>query len=364
VLALVGRDRLDLWRRGLALVDLLLVTLERGHEIAHGLGPEDPGEQDDDPDARPRAGRGRRNLHAGLAQLRRPDLGVTALVGGDPVECPRAVRIDLDRREGVVKQDGVALEMQVGKALGRIEGHEPMLPNARLGLMTARDAAPLRYLTAADVSAAMPPLPDRLRLAELTLTALVRDAELPPKIGVHPRPDGSFAHAMPAHLRGADAGGADDLLGIKWIAGFPANRRHDLPAIHGLVLLTDATTGMPTAILDAGPITAERTAAISGVAVARFAPEVVGRDPRVAVLGAGVQARSHLEVLGHVLPGLELIVFDRHPDRATALAAVAGRTPGIQSARPAATARDATRAADVVVTVASFAPAGQRQPLT
>jgi len=239
-----------------------------------------------------------------------------------------------------------------------------MLPNARLGLMTARDAAPLRYLTAADVSAAMPPLPDRLRLAELTLTALVRDAELPPKIGVHPRPDGSFAHAMPAHLRGADAGGADDLLGIKWIAGFPANRRHDLPAIHGLVLLTDATTGMPTAILDAGPITAERTAAISGVAVARFAPEVVGRDPRVAVLGAGVQARSHLEVLGHVLPGLELIVFDRHPDRATALAAVAGRTPGIQSARPAATARDATRAADVVVTVASFAPAGQRQPLT
>ena len=239
-----------------------------------------------------------------------------------------------------------------------------MLPNARLGLMTAQDAAPLRYLTAADVSAAMPPLPERLRLAELTLTALVRDAELPPKIGVHPRPDGSFAHAMPALLRGADAAGADDLLGIKWIAGFPANRRHDLPAIHGLVLLTDATTGMPTAILDAGPITAERTAAISGVAIARFAPEVVGRNPQVAVLGAGVQARSHLEVLGHVLPGLELVVFDRHPDRATALAVVAERTPGIRSARSSAAARDATRAADVVVTVASFAPADQRQPLT
>jgi len=230
--------------------------------------------------------------------------------------------------------------------------------------MTAQDAAPLRYLTAADVSAAMPPLPERLRLAELTLTALVRDAELPPKIGVHPRPDGSFAHAMPALLRGADAAGADDLLGIKWIAGFPANRRHDLPAIHGLVLLTDATTGMPTAILDAGPITAERTAAISGVAIARFAPEVVGRNPQVAVLGAGVQARSHLEVLGHVLPGLELVAFDRHPDRATALAVVAERTPGIRSARSSAAARDATRAADVVVTVASFAPADQRQPLT
>jgi ornithine cyclodeaminase/alanine dehydrogenase-like protein (mu-crystallin family) len=230
--------------------------------------------------------------------------------------------------------------------------------------MTARDAPPLRYLSAADVNAAMPPLPERLRLAERTLTALVDDAELPPKIGVHPRPDGSFAHAMPAYLRGTDPAGTDDLLGIKWIAGFPANRQHDVPAIHGLVVLTDPTTGIPTAIVDAGPITAERTAAISGVAIARFAPDVVGRDPRVAVLGAGVQARSHLAVLGHVLPGLELTVFDRHADRATALAAAAERIPGIGSARAAWTARNATQSADVVVTAASFAPADQRQPLT
>ncbi|HEX2754387.1 MAG TPA: hypothetical protein VHM48_02930 [Candidatus Limnocylindrales bacterium] len=230
--------------------------------------------------------------------------------------------------------------------------------------MTARDAPPLRYLTAADVSAAMPPLSERLGLAERTLTALVDDSELPPKIGVHPRPDGSFAHAMPAWLRGADPGGADDLLGIKWIAGFPANRQREQPAIHGLVVLADPTTGIPTAILDAGPITAERTAAISGVAIARFAPDVVGRAPRVALLGTGVQGRSHLAVLGHVLPGVELTVFDRHPDRATALAAVAEQTPGIRSARSASTARDATRSADIVVTTASFAPADQRQPLT
>jgi ornithine cyclodeaminase/alanine dehydrogenase len=230
--------------------------------------------------------------------------------------------------------------------------------------MTAPAAPPLRYLTAADVNAAMPPLPERLRLAERTLTALVGDAELPPKIGVHPRPDGSFAHAMPAYLRGAEPSGADDLLGIKWIAGFPANRQLDLPAIHGLVLLTDPASGVPIAIIDAGPITAERTAAVSGVAIARFAPDVRGRDPRVAILGAGVQARSHLPVLGHVLPGLELTVFDRHADRATAVAAIAEKTLGIRSARAASTARDATRSADVVVTAASFAPADQRQTLT
>ena len=230
--------------------------------------------------------------------------------------------------------------------------------------MTARDATPLTYLTAADVEAAMPPVDERLRLAERTLVALVEDAELPPKIGVHPRPDGSFAHAMPAHLRGQDPDGGDDLLGIKWIAGFPANRGRDLPAIHGLVILSDPLTGVPAAILAAGPITAERTAAISAVAIARFGPDVAGRPARVTVLGAGLQARSHLAVLGHVLPGLLLTVFDRHPDRATALAAAAGRTAGIDSARTAATARDATASADVVVTVASFAPAAERQTLT
>jgi ornithine cyclodeaminase len=230
--------------------------------------------------------------------------------------------------------------------------------------MTARDAPPLIYLTAADVNAAMPPLAERLVLAERTLTALVHDAELPPKIGVHPRPDGSFAHAMPAHLRDPDPDGGGDLLGIKWIAGFPANRGLDLPAIHGLVILSDPVTGLPTAILDGGPITAERTAAISGVAIARFAPEVGDRPVRVTVLGAGVQGRTHLAVLGHVLPGLELTVFDRHPERATAVAAAAAeQTAGIETARVAPTAREATVAADVVVTVASFAPAAERQIL-
>ena len=233
--------------------------------------------------------------------------------------------------------------------------------------MTTRDAAPLRYLSAADVTTAMPGLPERLRLAERTMTALVADAELPPKIGVHPRPDGSFAHAMPARLRGRDGSGADDLLGIKWIAGFPANAASGLPAIHGLVILTEPTTGIPTAILDAGPITAERTAAISGLAVAHFraaGSRQDGRAPRVALIGAGVQGRSHLAVLGHVLPGLELAVFDRHPDRAAALIAEAQSVEGVGMARAVATAREASRAADVVVTAASFAPPHERQVMT
>lgn len=223
-------------------------------------------------------------------------------------------------------------------------------------------STPLRYLSAADVVAAMPPLPERLDLAERTMTALVRDAQLPSKIAVHPRPEGSFVHAMPAHLRGAAPDGADDLVGMKWVAGFGTNNVLGIPAINAVVILNDARTGLPAAVLDGGPITAQRTAAVSGLAIRRFAPRVEGRPPRAALIGAGVQGHSHLPVLGHLLPGVRLALFDRHPDRSEALARAARATAGIASATPAGTARGAIEGADVVVTAASFGP--DRQVMT
>jgi ornithine cyclodeaminase/alanine dehydrogenase-like protein (mu-crystallin family) len=220
----------------------------------------------------------------------------------------------------------------------------------------------LRYLSASDVVAAMPPLPDRLELAERAMTALAGDAQLPPKIAVHPRPDGSFVHAMPAHLRGAAEDASDDLVGMKWVAGFGTNNALGIPAINAVVILNDAQTGVPAAVLDGGPITAQRTAAVSGVAIRRFAPRVEGRAPRAALIGAGVQGHSHLPVLGRVLPGVELCLFDRHPDRTEALADAARATDGIGSATPAGSARAAIEGADVVVTAASFGP--DRQVMT
>jgi ornithine cyclodeaminase/alanine dehydrogenase-like protein (mu-crystallin family) len=223
------------------------------------------------------------------------------------------------------------------------------------------DPAGIRYLSADDVIASMPPLEERLALAERTMTALVADAELPPKIGVHPRPPGSFAHAMPAALR--DPGGAD-LLGIKWVAGFPENRARGLPAISAVVIVNDPSSGVPRAILDGGPITAQRTAAVSGVAMVRFGPRGLGRAPRAAIVGAGVQGHSHLEVLGGVLPGVQLIIHDRHGDRAEALAEAARATPGIGAAETAGSARDAVNGADVVITAASFTDPERRQAMT
>ncbi len=224
---------------------------------------------------------------------------------------------------------------------------------------------PLRYLSRADVAAAMPPLPERLALAEVALRGLAGGAELPPKVGVHPRPATSFAHAMPALHRGEAADGSADQLGMKWVSGNPANNSAGLLGIYGVLVLNDPVTTAPIAILDAGPITAERTAAVSGVAIRAFAPRVAaGGVPRAALIGAGVQGRSHVPVLGHVLPGVALAVFDRDPLRAEALAAVARETPGIGEVRVARSAREAVEGAGVVVTVASFAAPPERQVMT
>ncbi|MCI0344653.1 MAG: hypothetical protein L0221_04305 [Chloroflexi bacterium] len=223
---------------------------------------------------------------------------------------------------------------------------------------------PLRYLGAEDVLTAMPPLDERLALAERTLTALATPgaAQLPPKIAIHPRPATAFVHAMPAHLRASDPSG--DLVGMKWVAGYTTNNELGLPSISAVVVMNDAATGLPTAILDGGPITAQRTAAVSGVALRHFGPRLDGRAARVGILGAGVQGRSHLPVLGRVLPGLELRIFDRHAERAAELAEAARSTDGIASATSVAEARDAAEGADVVVTAASFTSPEHRQALT
>jgi ornithine cyclodeaminase/alanine dehydrogenase-like protein (mu-crystallin family) len=221
---------------------------------------------------------------------------------------------------------------------------------------------PLRHLSADEVAAAMPPLPERLALAERTMRALGVSAELPPKIGVHPRQAGSLAHAMPALLRGDAADGSADLIGAKWIAGFPSNPRFGLPAYHALILLNDPMTGEPLAVMDAAAITAQRTAAISGAAIRHLlgggrAGGAAGGEPQlIAVLGAGAQARSHLPVLGHLLPRCRVRVTDIDAGRAEALTADSGKIPGIGSAEAVAGVREAVESADVVVSLVSFGP--------
>jgi ornithine cyclodeaminase/alanine dehydrogenase len=134
------------------------------------------------------------------------------------------------------------------------------------------------------------------------------------------------------------------------VSAFPGNRRHDLPAIGGLVVLNDPETGLPTWVMGAARLTALRTAAVSGVAVRLFRPPDV---QRVAILGAGVQAYSHAEVVGALLPDSELVLFDRNRERADSVAAE-WRARDRQRVVVAESAEEAAGTSQVVITAATL----------
>ena len=159
----------------------------------------------------------------------------------------------------------------------------------------------------------------------------------PPKPAVRPRED-AFINAMPAYLGGSDR------AGIKWVAGYEQNRAKGLPYIFGVFVLTDAETGRPLALIDGGWITEMRTAGVSGV-VMRHVPD---EPRRLAIVGAGVQGRRHLELLLALCPSIEqLRVFDAVPDASEALLALAAGHDGLV----ATSAEHALEGADLVVTV-------------
>ena len=195
-------------------------------------------------------------------------------------------------------------------------------------------AGELLYLSRAQAAALLPPIPERIAIVERTYRALAAGrVELPPKPGIHPRPD-SFIHAMPAYLMD------DDIAALKWIGGFPANREKGLPYISGLILLNDAETGIPTAVMDGAEVTAARTAAVSGLCIQRFAPEGWST---AAIVGCGEQGRYHAQLLAALAPHAEIRAYDPLPGRA---ATVGG------GARTAAGVREAVEGAEVVITAA------------
>ena len=167
---------------------------------------------------------------------------------------------------------------------------------------------------------------------------------------------------MPAFLRGAADDGSDDLLGMKWVVGFPGNNALGIPAIHGTVVMSDAQTGLPRGFLDAGPITAHRTAAVSGVAIEHWAPDVTDRAMRIGLIGAGIQGRSHLPVLAHLLPGSTLVIHDRDAQRAGGLAAEAEEMDAFAAVATVDRPVDAVDGADVVVSLVSFGADRQAIP--
>ena len=159
-------------------------------------------------------------------------------------------------------------------------------------------------------------------LADLSRGKVVQPMRVMMPVGDH----GGFLGLMPAY------GGA---LGAKLVTFYPSNE--GVPTHHALVLLFRPETGEPLVTMDGRLITEMRTAAVSAVATKLLArPEA----SVLAILGSGVQARSHLEALRLVRAFREIRVWSPRNARAFA------RQLGVHAADSAA---EAVRGADVVV---------------
>jgi ornithine cyclodeaminase/alanine dehydrogenase-like protein (mu-crystallin family) len=144
-------------------------------------------------------------------------------------------------------------------------------------------------------------------------------------------PPGGFYGIMPALTPGG--------LGQKIVTFYPPNAEKQIPTHMALIILNDRQTGAPLAVMDGRLITEMRTAAVSAAATKLLAPP----DAKIlAILGSGVQARSHLEALRLVRRFEDIRVWS--PTRAHA--EQFAREFGAKTM----SAKDAVRDADLVVT--------------
>jgi thiomorpholine-carboxylate dehydrogenase len=143
-------------------------------------------------------------------------------------------------------------------------------------------------------------------------------------------PPGGFFGLMPALTEG---------LGVKIVTFYPPNAKRGIPTHMATIFLVDPETGAPLAMMDGRLITEMRTAAVSAVATNLLAR----RDAKIlAILGSGVQARSHVEALRLVRNFQEIRVWSPSAEHVEQFAKEIGAK--------ATSAEDAIRNADIVVT--------------
>lgn len=136
-------------------------------------------------------------------------------------------------------------------------------------------------------------------------------------------------------------------IGLKSVNIYPNNPQHGLPCIQGMVCLLDGKTGTPLALLNGTYLTALRTGAASGVATDLLARPDAGR---VALFGAGVQARTQLEAVCAVRSVQQVRVFDLVTETATTFAQEMGARLDVEVI-VAQSPQDAVRSADIICTV-------------
>jgi ornithine cyclodeaminase/alanine dehydrogenase-like protein (mu-crystallin family) len=198
----------------------------------------------------------------------------------------------------------------------------------------------IRVLSRADVFDLLS-LPECIDAVESAFRLHAEGRTLGPGVLSVPATDGGF------HIKAAGLVGERSYFAAKTNANFPANpHRFGLPTIQGMVVLADAGSGEPLAVIESGSITALRTAAATGVA-AKF---LARPDSRTAtVVGCGVQGEMQLAAIAAVLPLQRVWVFDIEHARAESMAGRARASLG-RDVQAAKDLREALRGSDVCVT--------------
>ena len=200
-----------------------------------------------------------------------------------------------------------------------------------------------RILTQRDIEALLP-METCIDLMADVLAALARGEAQNPLRTALLMPDRSgLLGMMPASVAPIHA------LGIKVVGVFKANHGTELDAHQGVVLLLDDATGEVRAILEAGSLTAIRTAAASGLATRLLAREDAGD---LAILGSGVQASAHLAAMACARPLRRVRVFSPTEERRRAFAERESARHGLE-VEAVDSAHDAVHGADIVCTVTS-----------
>ena len=104
--------------------------------------------------------------------------------------------------------------------------------------------------------------------------------------------------AMPAFV-----GGDVNLAGIKWIASFPGNIDHGLPRAHSVVVLNQAETGVPVAVINTALLSVVRTASVSGMMIRHFLKARPLQKANVAIMGWGPIGRRHYDMVSEIMQG-------------------------------------------------------------
>lgn len=170
----------------------------------------------------------------------------------------------------------------------------------------------LLILNATEVKQLLP-MSDCIDVMAEALVALAQGQVYQPlRTVIRPPGAAGLMGLMPAYLSGDQPA-----YGLKAICVFPGNPARGKDAHQGGVMLFDVETGEPLVLMNASAITEIRTAAVSAVATRLLAREDAGE---LAVIGAGVQARAHLEAIACVRPLRRVRVTSRNFDHAQALA--------------------------------------------